>query len=109
MDPVNPANGADDDYVKGGISGKEVNFSKGVFDFVQDKAVADNYNVYFVVEKNVAGINDNNNDYSVDTVTGSGLETECKDYKVTGTYFGVLNNDGEITNLYVYVSAATKA
>ncbi len=109
MDPVNPANGADDDYVKGDISGKEVNFSKGVFDFVQDKAVADNYNVYFVVEKNVAGINDNNNDYSVDTVTGSGLETECKDYKVTGTYFGVLNNDGEITNLYVYVSAATKA
>ena len=107
MDPVNPAAGADDDYVKGSISG-EVNFSKGVFDFVKDKAVADNYNVYFVVAKDVKGINDNNNDYSVDTVTGSGLETECKDYSVTGTYFGVLNDDGEITDLYVYVSAAAK-
>ena len=106
LDAVNPANGADDDYVKGSISG-EVKFSKGVLNFVDSKALADSYTINFVVAKDIAGINDNDNDYTVDTVTGSGLETECKGYNVTGTYYGVLNDDGEITSLYVYVSGAS--
>ena len=97
----------DGDYKGAAISGEKIEFSKGVVSFVKDFALADNYNIYFVVDAGVKDINDNDDDYSVDTVTGSGLESECKDHSVSGSYVGVLNDDDEITDLYVYIESAT--
>ena len=102
MDPVK----TDDDYIKGDLKKDTVTYSNGVVSFVSGNALADKYTIYLIAAADT-GINENDNDYTVDTVTGSGLETECKGYTVTGTYYGVLNDDGEITSLYVYVSGAS--
>ena len=95
-----------DDYVTGSLTGK-VTYSDGVVSFVPTNALADKYSIYLIAAENT-GINENDNDYSVSTVTGSGLESECKGYTITeGSYFGVLVDD-EITELYVYVAKTSK-
>ncbi len=98
---------SDDDYLTKSFTGK-VTYSDGVVNFVPDNALADKYTIYLIADVNT-GINENDKDYSVDTVTGSGLETECKGYSVTdGSYVAVLDND-EITELYVYIHTTAKA
>jgi len=98
------------DYKVDSFSDVKITYSNGVVSLIDTNVLADNYKIYLVVAKGVKGINDNDDDYTVDTVTGSGLETECNKVEVNGSYVAVLNDDDEITDLYVYVAGlGTKA
>ena len=92
------------DYKVDSFSDVKITYSNGVVSLIDTNVLADDYKIYLVVAKNDAGINDNDDDYTVETVTGSGLETECNKLKVNGSYVAVLNDDDEITALYVYVA-----
>lgn len=99
----------DKDYVVGTLTGAEIKYSNGVVSFADDNVLADEYKIYMVVKAGVDGINDNDSDYTVNEVTGKGLQTDCDGYTVDGTFYGVLNDDDEISTLYVYISDATAA
>ena len=99
-----------DDQKADKLTEAEIDYKSGVLtlDAKTDLTLADKYNIYLWVDKGVEGINDNDDDYDVSTVTGSSLKTTCKGYKVTGDYVALLDDDGYATAIYVHVTDATE-
>ena len=102
----------DDDYTVADLNQNTVECKSGVLTIGGgttsiDFSVADGCKVYLVVAKNVKGINDNDDGYTVSTLTASGLKAELKGYKVDGS-FAAEETDDELVALYVYVTAATE-
>ena len=99
-----------DDQKADKLTDAQIDYKSGVLtlDSKTDLTLADKYNIYLFVDKNIAGINDNDDDYDVSTVTGSGLKSTCKGYKVSGNYVALLDDDGYATAIYVHVTAATE-
>ena len=98
----------DDDYTISVLTNTEVAYKNGVLSWgvSTNYTVADNCNIYLVVKDTVKGINDTD-DYTVTSVTPSGLKAELSGYKVTGTY-AAEESDDELVNLYVYITSATE-